>query len=175
MNADRIAFRPATPTDAPLLAGLARRIWPDAYRGVITDAQIDYMIGWMYADATVARELDAGVLWDILYVSGEPVGYVSYERLDADTVRLHKIYLLPQRQGLTLGRAMLDRVVQYAAGLGCRRITLTVNKQNARACAFYFKHGFATIDSIVKDIGGGFLMDDYLMEKKLTPDNLNAR
>jgi hypothetical protein len=42
-----------------------------------------------------------------------------------------------------------------------------VNKRNASAIAAYRKHGFDVRESVVKDIGGGFVMDDYIMEKRL--------
>jgi ribosomal protein S18 acetylase RimI-like enzyme len=42
-----------------------------------------------------------------------------------------------------------------------------VNKGNARAIAFYRKHGFDIAESVVVDIGGGFVMDDYVMGKEL--------
>jgi hypothetical protein len=40
---------------------------------------------------------------------------------------------------------------------------LAVNKRNENAIAAYAKHGFAIVESVVKDIGGGFVMDDYVM------------
>jgi len=164
-----ILLRPATVSDQPVLVDLARRIWTATYRGLITDSQIDYMIDWMYSETTLARELDSGVRWDILYAEGNPAGYLSYETVEPLTVRLHKIYLLPDQQGKSLGRRMIERVETFAKDSGASRIVLTVNKGNERAQAFYRRCGFETIDSIVKDIGNGFIMDDYLMEKKLRP------
>jgi hypothetical protein len=43
-----------------------------------------------------------------------------------------------------------------------------VNKRNTRAIAAYQRNGFVTADSVVTDIGGGFVMDDYIMAKELT-------
>jgi ribosomal protein S18 acetylase RimI-like enzyme len=40
-----------------------------------------------------------------------------------------------------------------------------VNKRNRNAIAAYEKYGFRIVDSVVKDIGGGFVMDDYIMSK----------
>jgi hypothetical protein len=47
---------------------------------------------------------------------------------------------------------------------GFDKICLTVNKRNAGAVAAYHKMGFETVDSVNTDIGGGFFMDDYVME-----------
>ncbi len=54
-----------------------------------------------------------------------------------------------------------------ARGRGCTRLTVAVNKNNRTAIAAYLKHGFRVADAVVKDIGGGFVMDDYLMEQAL--------
>ena len=44
---------------------------------------------------------------------------------------------------------------------------LAVNKHNFNAIAAYRKHGFIVREAVVKEIGGGFVMDDYIMEKRL--------
>ena len=51
--------------------------------------------------------------------------------------------------------------------MGLGKITLTVNKNNAIAIEAYRKMGFENAGSIVTDIGGGFVMDDYKMEKSV--------
>jgi ribosomal protein S18 acetylase RimI-like enzyme len=42
---------------------------------------------------------------------------------------------------------------------------LTVNKNNVNAIKAYEKMGFRNVGSLVQDIGDGFVMDDYAMEK----------
>jgi ribosomal protein S18 acetylase RimI-like enzyme len=50
---------------------------------------------------------------------------------------------------------------------GLRSITLTVNRQNYKAINFYFKNGF-TIDHIANfDIGKGYVMEDFVMKKRV--------
>jgi RimJ/RimL family protein N-acetyltransferase len=51
--------------------------------------------------------------------------------------------------------------------LGADRLMLTVNKRNAKAMAAYQRNGFTLTESVVVDIGGGFVMDDYVMTKEL--------
>ncbi len=50
---------------------------------------------------------------------------------------------------------------------GYRDLVLAVNRGNTKAIAAYLKHGFAVREAVVKDIGGGFVMDDYWMVKKV--------
>ena len=46
-------------------------------------------------------------------------------------------------------------------------IYLTVNKQNLISISVYEKLGFLRARDLVTDIGSGFVMDDYVMEKYL--------
>ena len=46
-------------------------------------------------------------------------------------------------------------------------ISLTVNKHNSNSIEAYKKMGFEIIRPMVTDIGSGYVMDDYYMEKKL--------
>jgi len=63
---------------------------------------------------------------------------------------------------------MLEHVKTFAAELRATRILLTVNKANARALRAYERAGFRTIDAIFTDIGGGFVMNDFVMECGIT-------
>lgn len=42
-----------------------------------------------------------------------------------------------------------------------------MNKGNHRAIACYRRHGFVQEASVVNDIGGGYVMDDYVMVRLL--------
>jgi len=46
-------------------------------------------------------------------------------------------------------------------------VILAVNKRNTAAINSYRKYGFAVREAIVDDIGHGFVMDDFIMEKML--------
>jgi RimJ/RimL family protein N-acetyltransferase len=51
--------------------------------------------------------------------------------------------------------------------LGIGKIALAVNKRNSNAIAAYEKWGFHIEQSVVKDIGNGFVMDDFIMAKEV--------
>jgi hypothetical protein len=42
-----------------------------------------------------------------------------------------------------------------------------VNKQNHQALAAYQKYGFSLASDVIEDIGGGFVMDDFVLIKPL--------
>jgi ribosomal protein S18 acetylase RimI-like enzyme len=60
----------------------------------------------------------------------------------------------------------LERVLDHARDCGAHAVDLTVNRGNARALAFYHKRHFVLTEEIVTDIGGGFVMDDYVLMRK---------
>ena len=64
-----------------------------------------------------------------------------------------------------MGRQALEFVEHIAKQNKLPKLTLTVNKGNAGSINVYLKAGFVKKEEVVTDIGGGFFMDDYVMEK----------
>jgi ribosomal protein S18 acetylase RimI-like enzyme len=54
---------------------------------------------------------------------------------------------------------------ERAREMRCKAVRLRVNKRNAPAIRSYLRAGFRFTEDIVSDIGSGFVMDDYVMEK----------
>jgi GNAT superfamily N-acetyltransferase len=153
----------------PAISELAGIIWRACYPGIITHAQIDYMLARMYSLDVLCDEIHSqGICYDRLLLDGELAGFASYgPTSEPGVMKLHKLYLLLEMQGRGLGSRLLQHVErEVRAGAG-RRLILSVNKRNARAIAAYQRNGFVTADSVVTDIGGGFVMDDYIMAKEL--------
>ena len=169
MNSTPTQILPATEADLPEIARLAGVIWRAHYPGIISTAQIEYMLAKMYALATMKEEIhERGIRYELLLVGGELAGFASYgPTRQRGVFKLHKLYLDPARHGSGLGRMLLQHCEGEARNLGATRLMLTVNKKNAKAIIAYQRNGFATVDSVVTDIGGGFVMDDYVMVKKL--------
>ena len=154
-----------TVADIDAVCALAAEIWRAQYPAIIGAAQIEYMLAQRYNPAVVREELARGDLWwDKLLVNGRMVGFASYFLLrDTGAMKLDKLYVHPAHQRSGYGRMLVDRAVTMARACGCDALVLAVNKHNAAALAAYARHGFAVVDSVVKDIGGGFVMDDYVM------------
>jgi len=160
---------PLTPDDFATIASLGERIWRQHYAAMISLEQIDYMLAGRYTPDKLAAYVGADDRW--MYVvrddDGAPIGYLSYALRGDGEMKLEQLYLLADRRGGGLGGRMIAHVEDHARALGCARLMLTVNKQNAGAIAVYQRRGFAVRESAVFDIGGGFVMDDYVMEKAL--------
>ena len=154
-----------TVADIDAVCALAAEIWRAHYPAIISAAQIEYMLAQRYNPAIVREELARGDLWwDKLLVNGRMVGFASYFLLrDTGAMKLDKLYVHPSHQRNGYGRMLVDRAVTMARACGCDALVLAVNKRNESALAAYTRHGFAIVESVVKDIGGGFVMDDYVM------------
>ena len=103
----------------------------------------------------------------MLLAEGTPAGFVSFGKQDDEGLfHLHKIYLLPDFQGLGYGREMFLKAEQEMRKQGARAFELNVNRHN-KALDFYKKMGMSIDRSGDFDIGGGFYMNDYIMRKEL--------
>ena len=156
-----------TPESLQIVRDIADEVWPKTFAPILPPEQIPYMMNMMYAPEVMERELREGYRFAALVVDGVPSGYVSWSHYHGDTAKLHKVYLLTSCHGKGFGRMMLDYVSDVCRAAGFGRLRLNVNKHNERAIAVYRKNGFETVESVKNDIGGGFYMDDYVMEKRL--------
>ena len=59
-------------------------------------------------------------------------------------------------------RDRIERVVGRGRAACCDTLVLAVNKQNVRAIAAYERKGFSVRESVCVNIGGGFVMDDFI-------------
>ncbi len=155
--------------DIDRLRSLAAEIWRRHYADIIGAAQIEYMLEQRYGPQVVREELlRKDLWWDLLLVNGKMTGFASYFLTgNAGEMKLDKLYVHHDHQRKGYGGMLLDRVLGIARAYGCTTLMLAVNKNNRNAIAAYKKHGFRIAESVVKDIGGGFVMDDYIMIKSL--------
>jgi len=162
-----------TAADFETIARLGEAIWREHYTRIISNAQIDYMLGERYTPEKLRVYLNAADRWLMLLRADGPngsraIGYCSYALTDdPGEMKLEQLYLLPELHGRGLGRLMLRHVEQQASARGRSILMLQTNKRNDIAIAFYRKAGFTVREEAVFDVGGGFVMDDYVMEKAL--------
>ena len=158
-----------TPADVPELIALASAIWRCHYPGIISTAQIEYMLAQRYDAAVLNAELGRDDLWwDQLRVDGRMIGFSSYLlTAQAGEMKLDKLYVQHGYQRRGYGGMLLARALEVAREHGCVTMLLAVNRNNRTAIAAYRKHGFRIVRSVVKDIGGGFVMDDHVMARSV--------
>lgn len=147
------------------LIALAGVSWRAHYPGIISVAQIEYMLAQRYNTDVIRGELEErAACWDVLRVDGAMAAFASYFVSERPRVmKLDKLYVHPHQQRKGYGGLLIEHVCRVMSGANCDALMLAVNKRNVKAIAAYRKHGFRITESVTKDIGEGFVMDDYIM------------
>ncbi len=162
-----LRIAPLAEGDIAAVIALAGVIWRHHYPGIISMEQIDYMLAQRYTAAIIRAQMHSGsAWWDQALAGGRMIGFAQYE-LRASAMKLDKLYLHQDFQRRGYGGHMLAHVEAAARRRGSNAVRLNVNKHNLKSIAAYRKHGYAVIETVVAAIGGGYVMDDYVMEKKL--------
>jgi len=176
-----IQITPAGLTDIAFIRSVSERTWPSTYGHIISQEQIDFMLDWMYSDASLEKQMHTGCEFYIASIKNEDgqwdgIGFCSVSPDDkeegennstekvegAKAHKLNKLYVLPSAQGTGAGKALLNKCIEVTKAAGSNSIFLQVNKLNT-AYTFYLKHGFIKEAEFKFDIGNGFYMDDYVM------------
>lgn len=164
-----ITLRLATLNDIPVIREIAEKTWFVSYQGIITPEQIRYMLDNMYSAANIEKAiLDPHQAFWLAEKDDQVLGFcgIEHDYPEANFTRIHKLYILPDTQGMGIGKILLNHVGKEAASHGNQYLHLNVNKYN-KAVHFYQKSGFSVASEEVLDIGNGYVMDDFIMTKAL--------
>ena len=160
------SIRNATKDDIGLIRELTFQVWPQTYAGIISKEQIEYMLELMYSVTSLEKQMDTGSQFLILYNETRAVGFASYEDQGQAIWKLHKLYVLKDQQGKGGGKLLVDHIIKAIKLKGAGKLQLQVNRNNP-AKTFYERLGFYEHTYIELDIGNGFFMKDYIMEKAI--------
>lgn len=153
----------------------AVRVWHDTYHDLLPAGQVEYMLALRNSEEAVGSYMDAPDRWfDVALQAGQRpdaprvLGYTSV-RLGTEpaTARLEQLYVDRPCWGSGLAVQLLGCAMGRAIEAGARSIDLTVNRGNYRAQRFYARNGFTIVDELVSDIGGGYVMDDFVLSRPL--------
>ena len=158
---------------AAAIAALARETWREHYAPIIGEAQVEYMLKKFQSAEQIFKDIKKN---DYTYFTAAdakndaPLGYCGVAPKDGFLL-LSKIYVRKDARGRGIARAFLAEANALSRReYGFDKIQLTVNKNNDGAVAAYKKMGFVMAGSGKTDIGGGFFMDDYVMELAVTQE-----
>ena len=163
---DALSIRSASEKDIELIRTLTYQVWPQTYAGLLSQEQIDYMLQLMYSKQSLEKQMRDGARFLLVYDGKEPVGFASWQEMSRGVFKLHKLYVLPSQQGKGTGRFIIEHISAAAATLGGHVLELQVNRNNT-AKQFYERNGFTVAREAKIDIGNGFVMDDFIMQKTL--------
>jgi RimJ/RimL family protein N-acetyltransferase len=153
--------------DFKVIANLAKEIWTEHYTPIIGRDQVAYMLDkFQSTEAIESQIVNNGYNYFIIYDENTLVGYLSIKK-EAHLLFLSKIYISKSFRGQGYGKIAMNFIEHQAKELNCNRIYLTVNKYNTNSIKAYEKIGYKKIEALVMDIGNGYVMDDFKMEKTL--------
>jgi ribosomal protein S18 acetylase RimI-like enzyme len=159
----------ATPKNIPEIQEIANKSWAETYKNILSKEQIDYMLTTMYAtDVLKAQMENVNYNFYICINSDISIGFIAFELNynNLPKTKIHKLYILPDFQGKGIGKILLDKSIKYALQNCNTTLVLNVNKQNS-AKYFYEKMGFTVSYQEVINIGNGYVMDDFVLEKNI--------
>ena len=168
-------------SDLELLAKLADEIWMEYWPSRIGMGQTKYMVEQFQCLDAIKRGIaehgyeywfmcvDDGVVGDYMTEDGKHiVGYTGgYVEVETNRYFISKIYLLACERGKHYASPVFDFYTAICRERGLRAMYLTVNKYNEMGTRAYLAKGFEIIDSVETDIGEGYIMDDYIMERQV--------
>ncbi|OIV41173.1 GNAT family N-acetyltransferase [Flavobacterium johnsoniae] len=143
--------------------------WPITYGEILSQAQLDYMLGLFYSDEALSKQIEnKEQLFYLISDSESMIGFIGIEhRYKNEAVtKIHKIYLLPETQGKGYGKKVFEFIEELALENNSKQLLLNVNRFNT-ALNFYKKLGFEIKETVDIEIGNGYLMEDYVMGKDL--------
>jgi diamine N-acetyltransferase len=149
-------------------AALARTIWQEHYTPIIGTPQVEYMLEHFQNEQAITRQIGNGTDYFLLQNGGRDAGYFALVP-EAHAVMLSKLYVESAFRKHGIAKAALRFIEGYCRAHGAPLLWLTVNRHNDLAVAWYGKMGFANAGPVVQEIGDGYVMDDYRMEKTVSP------
>jgi len=190
---ENVTFKKCHTEDIPKIIKIASKAFPEAFSSILNHEQMVYMMNMMYGEKSIAADIESGDQnYFLMYIDGKPSGYISIttpdrfikERIEnchkkngspanMQVIRdckkpvflLHKVYLLPEKKGCGLGRALLQYAENIVSKLSKGEpslMILQVNRKNS-AVNFYKHLGMRIIGRQDFVLDHGFEMNDFVM------------
>lgn len=157
-----IHIRQATLTDLNYIQDLSEEVLPNAFHGVLTTEQIDYMLDRLYSQEALHAELnDVKKKVYVASIDGHDAAYACIIKQGPDLFFLPKIYVDNREQNKGIGSALFKYMLNELKKTHPTPLTIEVkvNRHN-RARSFYQKLGFTLVREVDTD-----LQDCYISQE----------
>jgi len=159
-------IKDATVNDVHAIREIAEETWWPSYGDILPAGQIRYMLDTLYNEEALVNLITTGhQQFVILHNNHGAQGFASFAaRPENPTIyKVHKLYVLPARQGNGFGSMLLNDVKRRLLTFGVKTMELNVACKNTAACSFYQKVGFRIIREEEIPMGP-YLLKDYVMQ-----------
>ncbi|MBE0539009.1 MAG: GNAT family N-acetyltransferase [Ignavibacterium sp.] len=165
-----LEFKKAEIKDLSTIQKIAYDTWPNTFGKVIPKKQINYMLQLFYNKELLKKQmLEKGHNFLLAENDNQAIGFTSYEIFcNAEPqLMIHKLYILPLKQGLGIGTELLNLLSDIAMQNNNKRLRLKVFYKNVNAISFYKKYGFKNIGTETTNIGNDYSILDNIMVEEL--------
>ena len=146
------------------VAELAEIIWNEHFTPIIGKKQVDYMVEKFQSYPALKEQTAGGYEYYQLFDKDMFCGYTGIHPEEDGRLFLSKLYIKKECRGRHLATQTFDFLRSLCRERGYSAIWLTCNKHNDNSLGVYRHLGFETVGAQEADIGGGSIMDDYIME-----------
>lgn len=155
-----------TDADIKKVAELATIIWHEHFKVILSPEQIDYMVEKFQSYNAIKKAVtEDGYVYYMAESNDDLLGYLGIRDEGEGVIFISKVYVRNDKRRCGIATQLLERLKNDFPE--ARKWYLTVNKYNYGSISVYEKRGFNKVKDLVTDIGNGFVMDDYVMEKEL--------
>ena len=158
-------IKKATIKDVAEINRMACEVFPETYKDILSDEQMEFMMGCMYSTETLSKQIEEkGYIYFIAYFGKEPMGYVSIQPEGADLFHLHKIYVLPRYQKYNIGSKLFEKAVEVISEMHPQPCTMEMNINRSNASLAVQEH-LAMKKPYLGDphLANGVYMNDYIV------------
>jgi RimJ/RimL family protein N-acetyltransferase len=165
---NRVNFESVDANGISQIIRLAKNIWWTTYPSFLPKNQIEFMLESMYNDDVISTEIENNVFWKFITFEDIVIGFFSYSKEHASSLKLHKFYILSEYQRRGIGKLAIDSLLIIAKSEFLSHIKVNVNRYNQNAINAYLKYGFIISKSI--DIKfHDYILNDYIMTYNILP------
>lgn len=171
---ENITIKKATPKDIDLLQKISRETFFETYSKLNTEENMQKYLEENFALETLTTELDnSNSEFYFALRGGDVIGYLKLnfgasqtDLKDNKSVEIERIYVLRAFHGNNVGHRLYEKAIQVAKQIKADYVWLGVWEENAKAIAFYKKHGFVEFDKHIFKLGDDE-QTDFMMKLEL--------
>jgi ribosomal protein S18 acetylase RimI-like enzyme len=164
-----VRYRLAYPPDGPALAAMARRCFAETFGAHYGAADLGRHLDRAFGPEGLLAELaDPAVRVMMAQDEGAVCAYLKLApmALPVDhatgALEIKQLYVLRPWQGAGVAPVLIDWAIDTARAAAVSALYLSVWSQNARAIAFYRRHGFAIVGHAPFSVGDQVDMDPVM-------------
>ena len=75
-----LIIREAVAEDISIIRSIAEATWPSAYSHIISKEQLDFMLDWMYSDASLQEQMNTGDQFFLSEYDQQIIGFASVKK-----------------------------------------------------------------------------------------------